>query len=170
MSKADADYIVVGKIGSTYGIQGWLKIFSFTEVITTLLEYSPWYLEDGENWKLIEVTAGREQGKSLVAHLKGYNTPEDARVLTGKKIAIKRSQLPALSNNEYYWTDLEGLMVIDQHGHELGRILYLLETGSNDVVVIKNQGKEYAIPYLPGKVVTRIDLAQQIMCVDWDLI
>lgn len=170
MSKADAEYIVVGKIGSTYGIQGWLKVFSFTEVMADILDYSPWYLEDGEGWKCIEIKAGREHGKSLVAHFSGFNTPEHARVLTGKKIAIKRSQLPALPTDEYYWTDLEGLMVIDQHGNELGRILYMLETGSNDVLVIKNQGKEHAIPYLPGTVVTSIDLAQQVMHVDWDLI
>jgi len=170
MSKADAEYVVVGKIGSTYGIQGWLKIFSFTEMVINILDYAPWYLEDGNDWKPIQVKAGREHGKSIVAQLSGYHTPEQARVLTGKKIAVKRSQLPALPKNEYYWTDLQGLMVIDQHGKELGKIEYLIETGSNDVLVIKNQGKEYAIPYLPGKVVTSIDLAKQVMQVNWDLI
>lgn len=170
MSKADAEYIVVGKIGSTYGIQGWLKVFSFTEVIADILSYNPWYIEDGNNWKLIQVKTGREHGKALVAHLSGFDTPEKARILTGKKIAIKRSQLKGLPKNEYYWTDLEGLMVIDQHGKELGEILYLMETGSNDVLVIKHQGKEYAIPYLPGKVITNIDLTQRVMHVDWDLI
>ena len=170
MSNADAEYIVVGKVGSTYGIRGWLKIFSFTEVITDILNYSPWYLENGNDWKLIEVKTGREHGKSLVAHLLGCDTPEQARTLTGKKIAIKRSQLPVLPKDEYYWSDLEGLTVIDQHGKELGKILYLLETGSNDVLVIKNQGKEYAIPYLPGKVITNIDLTHRVMHVDWELI
>lgn len=170
MNKADAEYIIVGKIGSTYGIKGWLKIFSFTGVMTDILDYKPWYLEDDSGWKLIEVQTGRQQGKTLVAHLSGYNTPEEARLLTGKKIAVKRSQLPDLPKDEFYWTDLEGLMVIDQHGHELGRILYLLETGSNDVLVIQHQGKEYAIPYLPGKVITRIDLLERVMHVDWDLI
>ncbi len=170
MSQVDAEYIVVGKIGSTYGIKGWLKIFSFTEVITDIFDYNPWYMEDGDGWKCIEVKTGREQGKSLVAHLSGYNTPEEARVLTGKKIAVRRSQLADLAENEFYWTDLEGLMVIDQHGHELGRILYLLATGSNDVLVIQHQGKEYAVPYLPGKVVKNIDLAKRVMHVDWDLI
>jgi 16S rRNA processing protein RimM len=170
MSQTDAEYIVVGKIGSTYGIRGWLKIFSFTEAIVDILNYSPWYIEDGSDWKLIQVKTAREHGKSLVAHFAGYDTPEQARVLTGKKIAIQRSQLPALPKDEYYWSDLEGLMVIDQHGKELGKILYLLETGSNDVLVIKNQGKEYAIPYLPGKVVKNIDLTQRVMHVNWDLI
>ncbi len=170
MSDINADYIIVGKIGSTYGIQGWLKVFSFTDVITDILTYDPWYLEDNNDWKVIQLTAAREHGKSIVVHFAGYLNPEQARVLTGKKIAIKRSQLKKLKKNEYYWADLEGLTVINQQGEELGKVLYLLETGSNDVFVIKNQGKEYAIPYLPGKVVTRIDLQQGIMQIDWDLI
>ncbi|HSW69841.1 MAG TPA: ribosome maturation factor RimM [Gammaproteobacteria bacterium] len=171
MSKAtDAEYIIVGKIGSTYGIQGWLKIFSFTEITTGILDYNPWYLEEDNNWKPIQIKAGREHGKTIVVQLPGYNTPEQARALTGKKIAIKRSQLPALAKDEYYWSDLEGLMVINQHGQELGKVLYLMETGSNDVLVIENHGKEYAIPYLPGKIITSIDLAKQMIHVDWDLI
>ncbi|HSW93963.1 MAG TPA: ribosome maturation factor RimM [Gammaproteobacteria bacterium] len=174
MSKMDADtdagYVVIGKIGSTYGIHGWLKIFSFTEVMTDILDYAPWYLDLGENWQPIQVKEGRQHGKALVAHLAGYNTPEEARVLTGKKIAVKRSQLPSLPEGTWYWKDLEGLMVIDQHGKELGPVLYLLETGSNDVLVIRHEGKEHAIPWLPGQVVKDIDLANRIMRVEWDLI
>lgn len=174
MSKTDADtnadYIVIGKIGSTWGIQGWLKVFSFTEVMMDILNYTPWYLDLGGNWQPIQVKEGRQHGKGLVAHFKGYHTPEEARVLTGKKIAVKRSQLPTLPEGAYYWKDLEGLMVIDQHGQELGPVLYLLETGSNDVLVIKHQGKEHAIPYLPGQIVKDIDLARRIMRVEWDLI
>lgn len=169
MSKADTEYVVVGRIGSTYGVQGWLKIFSFTNVMKDILNYTPWYLENGNEWKRIQINSGREHGKSLVAHLSGYDTPEQARALTGKKIAVKRSQLPVLPKDQYYWNDLQGLIVIDQHGKELGKIVYLLETGSNDVLVIEHQGKEYAIPYLPGKVVMNIDLAHQTMRVDWDL-
>jgi 16S rRNA processing protein RimM len=170
MSKADAEYIVVGKIGSTYGVQGWLKVFSFTEVIADILDYDPWYLEEGNSWKSIQIKSAREHGKCVVAQFAGCNNPEQARLLTGKKIAIKRSQLADLKTDEYYWTDLVGLTVIDQNGETLGKVLYLIETGANDVMVIENKGKEHAIPYLPGKVVTRVDLAKQAMYVNWDLI
>jgi 16S rRNA processing protein RimM len=170
MNKADAEYLVVGKIGSTYGVQGWLKVFSFTEVIADILDYDPWYLEEGNAWKAIQIKSGREHGKCVVAQFAGYHSPEQARLLTGKKIAVKRSQLASLENDEYYWADLVGLTVIDQHDETLGKVLYLIETGANDVVVIENKGKEHAIPYLPGKVITRIDLTNKTMHVDWDLI
>lgn len=170
MNETNNEFVVIGKLGSTYGIRGWLKVFSFTEGVQDILQYSPWYLESSAGWQTIEVKDGREHGKLVVAKLKGYDTPEQARLLTGKQIAVKRSQLPALQKNEFYWTDLVGLTVINQHGETLGEIAYLMETGSNDVIVVKVNGKEYGIPYLPDTVITQIDLANKIMRVNWDLI
>ncbi len=170
MTDASAEYIIVGKVGATYGVHGWLKVFSFTEEIPDILDYEPWHLEEGDTWKAIQLDDCREHGKCVVAKFAGYNTPEQARLLTGKKIAIKHSQLPALKKDEYYWKDLEGLTVINQHNETLGQVVYLMETGSNDVLVVKNNGKEYAIPYLPEKVITRIDLKSRVMHVNWELI
>lgn len=164
------DYIIVGKIGSTYGIHGWLKIQSFTGNIADVLDYEPWYIEDHSGWKLIKREAGKLHGKGVIAKLDGYNNPEKARLLTGKSIAVKRTQLPALKDNEFYWRDLEGLTVINQHNEELGVISYMIETGANDVLVIQKNNKEHAIPYLPDDVVISIDLEKRIMRVNWDLI
>lgn len=169
MTQHTEDFVTVGKIGAPYGIKGWVKIHSFTEWVTNILEYTPWYLEDANGWKLTKVAEGREHGKGLVAKFAGFDTPEHSRQLTGKLIAIKRSQLPPLKKNEYYWGDLEGLTVINQDGKVLGTIAYLLETGSNDVIVVKNE-KEHAIPYLQGSVVISVDLDKREMHVNWELI
>lgn len=167
MSSPD-DFIVVGRIGATYGIKGWLKIFSFTEIHTDILEMSPWYVGDARNRQAAKVEDGREHGKGIVVKIAGYNNPEEARTLTGKEIFIKRSQLPTLKKNEYYWSDLQGLTVINQRGENLGIISYLIETGSNDVFVVKGEKGETAIPYLPGRVVTSIDLNKREVHVDWE--
>lgn len=170
MNKADSEYVIVGKLGATYGVKGWLKIHTFTETAKAILDYRPWYLEEGNGWKQVGVSAGREHGKTIVAQLEGLTTPEQARLFTGKKIAVKRSQLPVLAKDEYYWSDLEGLTVINHRTTVLGTVSHLIETGSNDVLVVKGQNGECAIPYLPGRVVTEIDLAKRVMHVDWDLI
>jgi len=163
------EYVIVGKIGATYGIKGWLKIVSFTETIPNILDYDPWYLEENQVWKPIEISDAREHGKGVVAKIAGLDTPEQARLFTGKAIAIKRTQLPTLKKNEYYWSDLEGLTVINQTGEVLGRIIYLIATGSNDVLVVKGD-KEHAIPYILDEVVTSVDLSKRVMHVNWDLI
>lgn len=169
MQETDNKYAIVGKIGSTYGIKGWVKVFSFTEEITAILDFEPWYLETTTGWTKIQLEGSRPHGKAIVVKVKGINTPEEARLLTGKKIAVTRSQLPTLTNNEYYWRDLEGLSVIDQHGTILGKVSYLIATGANDVLVIKGE-KEHAIPYLFGKVIISIDLDKREMHVNWELI
>lgn len=169
MTKSTDEYITVGKVGAPYGIKGYLKIHSFTEWVGTIFEYTPWYLKNENGWQSIKVTDGREHGKGIIAKFEGLNTPESARALTGKIIGIKRSQLPQLQKDEYYWSDLEGLTVINQDGKVLGKIIYILETGSNDVLVIKDE-KEHAIPYLPGSVVLSVDLVKREMHVNWELI
>ncbi len=169
MTKSPDDFVVVAKVGAPYGIKGWTKIHSFTEWAVDIFEYSPLYIEDKQGWQTIKFTDGKEHGKSLVAKLVGYDSPEAVRVLTGKQIAIKRSQLPALQENEYYRRDLEGLTVINQDGKVLGIVSYVLETGSNDVLVVKND-KEHAIPYLLGSVILSVDLEKKEMRVDWEII
>ena len=164
-------HLIVGKIGPTYGIQGWLKVLSYTEVDTDLLKYTPWLIQDKHptSWREIAVENGKKHGNYLIAKFVGINTPEEARLLTGKHIAIDRAQLPKLKSNHYYWTDLEGLTVINQRGEVLGIVMYLLATGSNDVLVVKGK-KEHAIPYLPKTVILDIDLLEKKILVDWELI
>jgi 16S rRNA processing protein RimM len=164
----DNEYVVIGKIGATYGIKGWLKIVSFTESIINIINYNPWYIEEHKSWQPLKMNEARPHGKGIIAKISGFDTPEQARLLTGKQIAIKRSQLAPLQQHEYYWAELEGLTVINQHNETLGKIIYLIETGSNDVFVVKGD-KEHAIPYLP-EVITDINLAEKIMRVNWDVI
>lgn len=171
MSEDNSKYIVVGKIGATYGIAGWLKIHTYTEFGANILNYAPWYLSiaDQQSYDEITIEAGKPHGNSFIAKLHGIDTPEAARLYTGKTISIKRSQLPDLKQGEYYWSDLVGLTVINTRGETLGTVSYLIETGANDVLVIKGD-KEHAIPYLPGSVVLSVDLAKKEIIVDWELI
>lgn len=170
--ETDKTYLKVGKIGTTYGIKGWLKIHTYTEFGASILEYSPWRLanQDGKVIHTLDVEEGRHHGGGIIAKLTGYDTPEDARLLTGLTITIARSQLPKLNKDEYYWSDLEGLSVYNTRKELLGTVAYLIETGSNDAIVIKQDKKEFAIPYLKGTVIKQIDLDKGEIIVDWELI
>jgi 16S rRNA processing protein RimM len=162
--------IKVGKIGSTYGVRGWIKVLSYTEYGDNILDYKPWYLsKDKENWKPVEIEDGRMHGDRVIVKFKGIDTPEKAALLTGNVVGITRSQLPTLKENEFYWSDLEGLTVINKNGDILGNVIYLIETGSNDVLVVKGE-KEHAIPYLFGDVVLSVDLEKKEIHVDWELL
>lgn len=164
--------IVIGKIGSTFGVHGWLKVQPFTEYAASILEYSPWHLSsDEKNWEAITLEDGRMQAdnNTVLVKLKGIDTPEAARLFTGKRIGITREQLPPLPTNQFYWSDLQDLTVINKDGTVLGKVSYLIETGSNDVLVVKGE-KEIAIPFIFGKVILGVDLAKKEIQVDWDVL
>jgi 16S rRNA processing protein RimM len=75
--------------------------------------------------------------------------------------------LPPAPEGEYYWTDLIGLTVINREGVTLGQVDHLLETGANDVLVVKGE-RERLIPFLLELVVLEVDLAQRMLRVDWE--
>ena len=132
------------------------------------MQYSPWYLQKGNETKAVKLVDGRRQGKLVVAALDGVDDRDKAASLGGWKIRISREQLPAAEAGEYYWADLVGLIVENQDGIVLGRVDHLLETGANDVLVVKGDGQERLIPFLQGQTVLQIDLDSGRMLVDWD--
>ena len=83
---SDEKKLLVGKINGFFGIQGWVKIFSYTEPRKNILEYQPWYFIDDGTYKSIEMTTGREQSKTIVAHVKGIDNRDQAAQLIGKSL------------------------------------------------------------------------------------
>lgn len=161
-------YIVVGEISGVFGIKGWVKVYSFTEPRENILNYSPWILRKGSDVKTFEVLDGNLQGKAVVASLAGITDRDVAAGLGGYEIVIDSALLPEPEEGEYYWRDLIGLKVETEQGVALGVVDYLLETGANDVLVVKAGEKERLIPFLQGQFVKKIDLESGLMIVDWD--
>jgi 16S rRNA processing protein RimM len=166
------DYLVIGKIFSVHGVRGEVKVYSFTDPIDNLLDYSSWTLRRGSEVRQVELASGRLQNKVLVAKLKGLDDREEARLLAGFEICVLRSLLPDLTDGEYYWYQLEGLKVIDQLGQLLGTVHHLLETGANDVMVVKActgslDDRERLLPYTE-QCVLAVDLVAGEMQVEWD--
>ncbi len=157
----------MGRIGAPYGVRGWLHVISATEPPEALLTWSPWYLGKADQWRPIEVVEGRWHGKGLVVQLAGVDGRDAAAALKGWEIAVPRHRLPPLPEGEYYWVDLIGLQVVTEQGEPLGEIDHLLETGANDVLVVRGE-RERLIPYVRDQYVREIDLAARRMVVAWD--
>jgi len=157
--------MALGYISAVHGIKGWVKVHSWTRPLEAILEYQPWLL--GEDKTPVKIVDGRKQGKGLVALLPGFQDREQAVTLVGKQIFVRRDQLPATQADEYYWSDLEGLDVHTTEGQVLGRVERLMETGANDVLVIRGN-REHLIPFIQGQYVKRVDLEARLIEVDWD--
>lgn len=158
--------MIIGHFGSAYGVKGWLKVNSATDPIENILNYLPWQVYHQGLWSSLTITAGKKQGKYILVKIEGCDTPETAKTYTNDSIAIEREQLPALPSNEYYWSDLIGLSVINQDGINFGHVKSLLATGSNDVLVVKNS-RQRLIPYTE-EVIKKVDIANKLIEVIWD--
>lgn len=164
---APTDLIILGRINGVFGVRGWVKVYSETEPRENILRYRPWYLLRSGVCRRAKVIEGRLQGKGLVARLDGCDERDLAHRLIGVTIGVSRSQFEPLEEGEYYWSDLEGLRVQTVDGTDLGVVDHLLETGANDVIVVRGE-RERLIPYLPGQVIRRVVLGQGLIQVDWD--
>jgi 16S rRNA processing protein RimM len=166
---ADGDdrWVVLGRIAGLYGVRGWVRVHSETRPREGVLDYSPWFLGREGRWEERRPVVGRRLGKGVVVSLEGCEDRDQAALLVGAPIAVRRGQLGPTAPGEYYWADLEGLEVRTTGGVVLGRIDHLLEAVSNDVMVVRGD-RERLLPFLRGDVVKRVDVAAGVVEVDWD--
>lgn len=163
----EQNYLVIGKISGVFGVKGWVKIFSYTQPRENILNYKIWQLRKGSDFKSCQVQGGQVHSKGVVAKVAGVDDRDQAALMIGWDILIERTQLPPVDPGEYYWADLEGLTVETTQGVVLGVVDYLLETGANDVLVVKGE-RERLIPFLRKQTIIAVDLDHGKIIVDWD--
>jgi 16S rRNA processing protein RimM len=159
-------HVRIGKLGGAKGLTGGLKLISYAEALDLFSPGLPLLMvrPDGSE-EVHHVEWVKPQGRSAILALKGIGTRSGAESLAGAEVFIEKALLPELEEGTYYWADLIGLSVFDAGGEYLGRIEEVIATGSNDVYVVQDAGREILVPALKT-VVRRIDLAAKRMEVD----
>ena len=162
------DLVEMGYVTGAFGVRGWVKIQTHTSSLDALFDYSHWWLKKQQGWKAYHLMEGAIHTKALIAKFEGIDDRDSAELLRGSKIAISRALMPEPEEDSYYWTDLIGLTVVNKLQAPLGKVVRLLETGSNDVLVVEDKGDEHLIPFV-GAIVHKVDLLARIIEVDWDV-
>jgi 16S rRNA processing protein RimM len=158
--------ILIGRLAGAHGMRGGLKLISYAESLDVFTAGLPVRARGADGAEAVyEVGEVRPQGRGAVLFLTGITHRSQAEALVGCDLFIEKATLPALPEGTYYWADLIGLEVVSVDGRALGRLESILETGSNDVYVVKGAGKEVLIPALKS-VVKAVDLAARRMRVD----
>jgi len=149
-------------------VRGWVRVYSFTQPRENIIQYKPWYLRrDNGDWREAELEQGRAHGKGVVARLADCADRDQAQLLMGYEIGIREDRLPTLRSGEHYWKDLVGLRVLNIDGEDFGKVDHLLETGANDVLVVKGE-RQRLVPFVMKQVIVEVDLEQGLIRVDWD--
>ncbi len=157
---------IMARILGPYGVKGWIKIQPFTLDTNQLLNKKEWLIGDEKSSISYPIETSKMYGNSIVAKLINFDDRDAAFGLKNKTILMFKDELPALEKGEYYWNDLIGHVVINEQKEHLGIVATFLETGANDVLVVKGD-KEYLIPFIPH-VILIVDMDKKEIAVDWD--
>lgn len=155
----------MGRIGAPFGVRGWVKVHTFTARDANLLDYPVWWLGRDERWHEVRIEESEAHSKGIVVRLAGCEDREHAAALSGMEIAVPRDALPPPGQDEFYWADLIGLGVVNLQGREFGQVEQMLQTGANDVLVVRGE-RERLIPFI-ADAIKKVDLAARVITVDW---
>jgi 16S rRNA processing protein RimM len=159
--------IVLGRIAGPFGVQGWLKVASYTDPPGQILEFSRWQSDGprGGNREL-RVVESRPHGKGFVVRIAGIEDRDAAIELGKPELWVERDELPALAAGEHYREDLVGFEVVNLAGAPLGRVEGFLDLPANAVMVVAGE-RERWLPVGPGQLL-RVDAGRRRITVDWD--
>jgi 16S rRNA processing protein RimM len=155
----------MGRITAPYGIRGGIRILPYTSTTDGLLAYRTWWLGADGEWRQHAVLSASVRARTVVATLEGCGNREEAILLKGRQVAVTRGELPRAAENEFYWADLIGLKVVNVEAEDFGRVVRILETGANDVLVVQN-GRERLIPFI-AEVIRGVDADAGVITVEW---
>lgn len=147
------DYLQIGKIVNTHGIRGEVKIIPLTDDPSRYDELEWAYVEKGGRMERYLLQQVRYFKGTVIAKLEGIDTPEAAAELKECFILVDRKNAVKLPEDSFFICDIIGSDVYDEKGVLLGQLSDVLQTGSNDVYVVKSgSGKEILLPALKSVV------------------
>lgn len=161
----ELDLISVGEIIKAQGIRGEVKVIPHTDNPNRFDQIQRVFFKDAAEWRELKIESYRRLREFILLKFLGIDDLTAATALGRGLMMIPRSERPELSNGRYYYDQIEGLKVFTTGGKYLGVIVRILETGANDVYIIKDGPKETLIPALKS-VIKEIDLKQTRMLVE----
>jgi 16S rRNA processing protein RimM len=148
----ETNLLLIGKVVGAHGVNGYLKIKFWGEE-----EQKNWekvHIPHGEGCKTFEIEDFKFHKGFVLLKIKNISTRDQALQLKGSEVFIDKKELSGLSDEEYYWFELEGLDVYTQQGDFIGTIQEILPTGSNDVYIVRDGEKEHLIPGIKDVVIS----------------
>jgi 16S rRNA processing protein RimM len=139
--------ITIGKVVKPFGVKGEMKIEPMTDFPERFKTLRRVYLVSPAGKEIVcEVRSVRYAGGGPLLLFEGYDAPEKAKELNGWFLKVPAEEAVPLPEGSYYWFELMGMEVVSESGDRLGSIVDIIETGSNDVYVVRRGRKEVYVP------------------------
>jgi 16S rRNA processing protein RimM len=155
------NYLRVGVISSTHGVHGEVKVYPTTDDISRFKKLKSCILDTGRTQMTLNIEGVKFFKGMVILKFKEFHTPEEALAYKGKDLLVTRDQAVKLKPNENFICDLIGLRVVTDEGEDFGELTDVIQTGANDVYVVKRpDGKEVLLPVIK-QCILDVDLEQQ---------
>ncbi len=141
------DLFRVGCVTKAHGMRGEVKVYPTTDEPERFKTYDGLLLDNGKERRNVHIESVKFFKQMVILKLKECSSMDEAELLRGADLYVPREQAVPLSENEYYVSDLIGMRVLAEDGQRLGVIEDVMQTGANDVYVVKREdGKEILLP------------------------
>ena len=158
-------YFEIGKIVNTHGIKGDLKVIPLTDNIRRYDELDWVYIDINGKLEKYTIEGVKYHKQNVLLKLKGIDNINEALEFRNSFVKIPRELAIKLPQNSYFICEIIGCVVVDENEKILGKVSDVIETGSNDVYVVKNESnKEVLIPAIKD-VIRNVDIQQKIISV-----
>lgn len=154
MPLSGSEIVVLGRLADPYGIRGWLRLHPFGDDPLAWAEMPVWWIgREGGPWREVGLKGLKAHGDGIVVLLDEVPDRTAAEALKGTLVGAPREMLPPPADDEFYWGDLVGLVVVNEADETLGTVAGLIETGANDVLrVVAGDGTERLLPFVEAVV------------------
>jgi 16S rRNA processing protein RimM len=174
-AQAPEDLTQVGYVAGAYGIAGAIRVTPFSTDADALLNVKTWWL-DKPSLRSVTVRTTKLHGGDVVATLVGMAGRDAAEALKGAAVHVSRREFPALEEDEYYWSDLIGLDVVNLQGEALGKVIDMMSNGPQSILRIAPVPEQGSTEKAPERLVPFVDqfvktvsLKAKTITLDWGL-
>jgi 16S rRNA processing protein RimM len=149
-------HVEIGKIYTTFGLKGDVKVYAYEESVFQALNGKDVWIEDETSSIKVKIESAKLSKKNnFLVKLEGFNNVGKSKRIIGKMITIEEDMLPPTRDDEYYFYQVVGMEVYDEDENYLGKVVDVIQTGSNDVFVVRdNLEKEFLIPSIKDYVLS----------------
>lgn len=159
------DMLQVGVISSTHGIAGEVKVFPTTDDPKRFKKLKQVLLDTGKELLELDIVQVKFFKQMVILKFKQFQNVNEVERFRGKSLLVTREHAVKLQKDEYFIADMIDMKVISTEGEDLGTLTDVMQTGANDVYVVKDSdGKELLLPAIK-ECIREVDMEAGVMTV-----
>ena len=156
-------YLAIGRLRRSHGLRGEIILELMTDFPERITPGRTVYI--GSKYQEYILKTVRPHGAYLLISFDPFSTPEAVSILRNQMVYTQSESLPPLPEGEYYFHELVGLQVLDENGQILGVLEEILETGANDIYLVRQPNDEELLLPVIEQVILKVDLERKVIVV-----